>query len=185
MSGRLILVGGGVRSGKSAYAVARARSLGTRRAFIATARAYDDEMAERIRRHQAERAGDFELVEEPIALVEAVGRLDGFDVAVIDCITLWLSNQLVDGVAPAEIERRAAALAQALRRAPCHVLVVTNEVGMGVHPETALGRTFRDLAGRAHQALAHAADEVHLAVMGVLLRLRPGPVEALFPGELP
>lgn len=182
---RLVLVGGGVRSGKSAYAVARARSLGTRRAFLATARPYDAEMVERIRRHQAERAGDFTLVEEPIALAQAVGRLDGFDVAVIDCVTLWLSNQLIDGFPPAEIEARAAELAGALRRAPCHVVVVTNEVGMGVHPETPLGRTFRDLAGRAHQALARAADEIHLAVLGTLLRLKPGPVEAHLPGDPP
>jgi adenosylcobinamide kinase/adenosylcobinamide-phosphate guanylyltransferase len=157
--------------------------LGVRRAFVATARPYDAEMAERIRRHQVERAGDFDLVEEPLAVEEALARLDGFDVAVIDCVTLWLSNQLIDGVAPEEIERRSAALAAALRRAPCHVVVVTNEVGMGVHPETALGRTFRDLAGRAHQALARAADEIHLAVLGTLLRLKPGPVEAHFPGE--
>ncbi len=182
---RLILVGGGVRSGKSAYAVARARALGARRAFLATARPYDDEMVERIRRHQAERAGDFTLIEEPVALAEAVARLDGFDVAVIDCLTLWSANQLVDGSSPADVERRAAELAGALRRAPCHVVVVTNEVGMGVHPETALGRTFRDLAGRAHQALARVADEVHLAVLGTLLRLRPAPVQAHLPGDPP
>lgn len=180
---RIVLVGGGVRSGKSAYAVARARVLGSRRAFIATARAYDDEMAERIRRHRAERAGDFTTFEEPIAVAEALSRLDGFDVAVIDCITLWLSNQLVDQVAAAEIERRVAVLAAALRQAPCHVVVVTNEVGMGVHPETALGRLFRDLSGRAHQVLARAADEVHLAVLGTLLRLKPGPIEAHSPEE--
>jgi adenosylcobinamide kinase/adenosylcobinamide-phosphate guanylyltransferase len=105
-------------------------------------------------------------------------------VAVIDCVTLWLANQLVDGVSAPEVERRAAALAAALRAAPCHVIVVTNEVGMGVHPETPLGRTFRDLAGRAHQSLARVADEIHLAVLGTLLRLKPGPVEAHFPGDL-
>lgn len=182
---RIVLVGGGVRSGKSAYAVARARAMGPRRAFIATARAYDADMAERIRRHQAERTGDFTTVEEPRDVAGAVGRLAGFDVAVIDCITLWIANQLVDGVAPAAVEEEAARLASALRAAPCSVIVVTNEVGMGIHPETELGRIFRDLAGRAHQALARAADEVHLAVMGTLLRLRPGPVEAHFPWETP
>ena len=182
---RIVLVGGGVRSGKSAYAVARARALGARRAFLATARAYDDEMRERIRRHQAERAGDFVTIEEPRDLAGALARLDGFDVAVIDCLTLWIANQLVDRVAPAEVEENASRLAAALRAAPCHVVVVTNEVGMGVHPETALGRTFRDLAGRAHQTLARAADEVHLAVLGALVRLRPGPVEAHFPWETP
>jgi adenosylcobinamide kinase/adenosylcobinamide-phosphate guanylyltransferase len=182
---RIILVGGGVRSGKSAYAVARARALGPRRAFIATARAYDAELAERIRRHQAERTGDFTTVEEPRDVAGALARLDGVDVAVIDCITLWLANQLVDGVAPAAAEAEAGRLAAALQAAPCHVVVVTNEVGMGVHPETELGRTFRDLAGRTHQALARVADEIHLAVLGTLLRLRPGPVEAHFPWEIP
>lgn len=185
MDRKIVLVGGGVRSGKSAYAVARARALGPRRAFLATARAYDDEMRERIRRHQEERAGDFTTLEEPRDLSGALARLDGFDVAVIDCITLWLANQLVDGLDAAAVEKNAAALAGALRAAPCHVVVVTNEVGMGIHPETPLGRTFRDLAGRTHQALARVADEVHLAVLGTLLRLRPGPVEAHFPSEVP
>jgi adenosylcobinamide kinase / adenosylcobinamide-phosphate guanylyltransferase len=184
MSGKsLILVGGGVRSGKSAYALARARTLGPRRVFLATARAYDEELADRIRRHQAERP-DFQTIEEPVALAERLPALAGHDVAVVDCVTLWLANLLVDGVPPDEIDRRAAGLATALRAAPCHVVVVTNEVGMGVHPETALGRSFRDLSGRAHQALARVSDEIHLAVLGTLLRLRPGPVEAHLPGDL-
>lgn len=178
---KVILVGGGVRSGKSAYAVARARTLGPRRAFIATARAYDEEMKERIRRHQAERSGDFTTFEEPRDVTGALARLDGFDVAIVDCITLWLANQLIDGLAATEVEAEAGRLATALRAAPCHVVVVTNEVGMGIHPETELGRIFRDLAGRAHQALARVADEIHLAVLGTLLRLKPGPVEAHFP----
>ena len=177
----VVLVGGGVRSGKSAFALARARALGERRAFVATARAYDGEMEERIARHRAERP-DFTTIEEPVALPEALARLSGFGVAVVDCLTLWLSNLLLDGVAPAEIERRVGDLARALRAAPCHVVVVSNEVGMGVHPETALGRTFRDLVGRAHQVLARSADEIHLAALGVILRLRPGPIEVHFPG---
>ncbi len=181
---RIILVGGGVRSGKSAYAVARARALGPRRAFIATARAYDADMAERIRRHQAERAGDFETLEEPRDVAGTLARLTGYDAAVIDCVTLWVANQLVDGVAPAAVEQEAGRLATALRAAPCPVVVVTNEVGMGVHPETELGRTFRDLCGRVHQALARAADEIHLAVLGTLLRLKPAPVAAHFPWEI-
>jgi len=138
-------------------------------------------MEERIARHRAERP-DFTTIEEPVALPEALARLSGFGVAVVDCLTLWLSNLLLDGVAPAEIERRVGDLARALRAAPCHVVVVSNEVGMGVHPETALGRTFRDLVGRAHQVLARSADEIHLAALGVILRLRPGPIEVHFPG---
>ncbi len=180
---RIVLVGGGARSGKSTFALARARQLGSRRLFVATARGYDAEMEERIARHRAEREGDFDTVEEPLALPEALLAATGPDVVVVDCLTLWLSNLLVDGVRPDGIERRVEDLAAALGRAPCHVVLVTNEVGMGVHPESALGRAFRDLAGRTHQRLARAADEIHLAVLGVIVRLRPAPIEIHHPGE--
>ena len=180
---RVILIGGGVRSGKSAFALSRARALGARRLFLATARAYDAEMEDRIARHRAERVGEFETREVPVALPEALGALGGWDVAVVDCLTLWLSNLLLDDLGAAEIEERVEALSGALRIAPCPVVLVTNEVGMGVHPETELGRLFRDLAGRTHQRLARVADELHLAVLGTVLRLRPGPVEVVTPGE--
>jgi len=174
---RIVLVGGGARSGKSSFALTRARELGARRLFVATARRYDAEMSERIERHRLDRGSDFDTVEEPLALAEALVGAAGHDVAVVDCLTLWLSNLLLDRVPPEDIERRVADLAALLRRAPCHVVLVTNEVGMGLHPDTALGRTFRDLAGRAHQRLAAVADEIHLAVLGVLVRLKPGPIE--------
>jgi adenosylcobinamide kinase/adenosylcobinamide-phosphate guanylyltransferase len=179
---RIVLVGGGARSGKSTFALARARELGDRRLFVATARRYDAELSARIDRHLAERGRDFDTVEEPLALPEAFARGAGYDVAVVDCLTLWMSNLLIDGIAPEAIEARVEDLARALARAPCHVVLVTNEVGMGLHPETALGRTFRDLAGRAHQRLAAVADEVHLAVMGLLVRLKPTPVDVRAPG---
>lgn len=180
---RIVLVGGGARSGKSTFALVRSRELGARRLFVATARPYDAEMADRIARHRAERAREFDTVEEPLALPEVLAGASGYDVAVVDCVTLWLSNQLIDGHDPAAIERRVGELVDVLRRAPCHVVIVTNEVGMGVHPESALGRTFRDLAGRAHQQIASAASEIHLAVLGVVVRLTPGPVEVRHPGE--
>jgi len=182
---RVILVGGGARSGKSAHALALARELGSRRVFIATARACDDDMRERIARHVADRGEGFLTVEVPLAVPELVASLSGVDVAVVDCLTLWLSNLLLDGREPEAIEARVEELARAVRAAPFHVVLVTNEVGMGVHPETQLGRTFRDLAGRAHQRLARAADEVHFAVLGVVLRIFPGPVTALVPGDYP
>ena len=128
---RVVFVGGGARSGKSAFALVRARELGERRAFVATARAYDGEMEDRIARHRAERP-DFTTLEEPVALPERIASLSGFDVAVVDCLTLWLSNLLIDGIAPPEIERRVGDLVRALRAAPCHVVLVSNEVGMGV-----------------------------------------------------
>ncbi len=179
---RIVLVGGGARSGKSTFALVRARELGTRRLFVATARRYDAEMAERIERHRAERASEFDTIEEPLAVPEAILGAAGHDVAVVDCLTLWISNLLLDRLPVDVIERRVEDLARALARAPCHVVLVTNEVGMGLHPDTPLGRTFRDLAGRAHQKLAAAADEVHLAVLGLLVRLRPTPIEVRSPG---
>ncbi len=180
---RIVLVGGGARSGKSRFALVRARELGTRPLFVATARRYDAEMAERIDRHRAERASTFDTVEEPVALPELLLAARGHDVAVVDCLTLWLSNLLFDGMPADAVERRVEDLAEALPRAPCHVVLVTNEVGMGLHPDTPLGRTFRDIAGRAHQRLAAVADEVHFAVLGVLVRLKPGPVEVRHPGD--
>ena len=178
---RVVLVGGGARSGKSAFALRRAEALGARRVFVATARRLDVEMEDRIARHVTERAGRFDTVEEPVEVPERLASLEGYDVAVIDCLTLWLSNLLVDGLAADAIERRVEDLARAVEAARCHAVLVTNEVGMGVHPETVLGRTFRDLAGRAHQRLARAADEIHFAVLGTLLRLKPGPIELADP----
>jgi len=98
------------------------------------------------------------------------------DVVVIDCLTLWLSNLLVRGDSEGAVLVEVDALVAALDQAAFHTVVVTNEVGMGVHPEHALGRVFRDVAGRAHQTLAAAADEIYFAALGVMLRLRPSPV---------
>lgn len=174
---RLILVGGGVRSGKSAFALQRARELGRRRTFIATAQAFDDEMRLRIDRHRVERGAEFDTIEEPTALIAALDRVAS-EVVVIDCLTLWLSNLLmVEPVQPLEaLEVAVDQLAEALERRRQHIVVVTNEVGMGVVPESALGRLFRDLAGRTHQRVGKVADEVYVGVLGCILRLRPGPV---------
>ncbi len=180
---RLIVVGGGVRSGKSAFALELARGLGSRRAFVATARAFDGEMRERIDRHVLERGSEFVTYEEPTELASLLARLDA-DVVVVDCLTLWLSNQLLRDPAPpiaaleAEIER----LVAALRERRNHVILVTNEVGMGVVPESALGRSFRDLAGRAHQRVCAVADAIYFAAMGCMLRLAPAPVELMSRG---
>jgi adenosylcobinamide kinase/adenosylcobinamide-phosphate guanylyltransferase len=176
----LILVGGGARSGKSAFALARASELGARRAFVATAQAFDAEMRARIAAHVAERGDAFRTYEAPHALPEALAEIDA-DVIVVDCLTLWLSNLLLqdrtsDQVA-AEVER----LAAVLERRRTNVVLVTNEVGMGIVPDNALARTFRDVAGRAHQRLAALADEIHFAALGVLLRLHPEPVTVTRP----
>jgi adenosylcobinamide kinase/adenosylcobinamide-phosphate guanylyltransferase len=179
---RLIVVGGGVRSGKSAFALELARGLGVRRAFVATAQAFDREMLERVERHVRERGSEFETYEEPRELAALLDRLQA-DVVVVDCLTLWLSNRLLSEPQPsvAELERDIDALAEALARRSNHVIVVTNEVGMGVVPESALGRLFRDLAGRAHQRVCAAADEIYFAALGCMLRLRPEPVALVAP----
>jgi adenosylcobinamide kinase/adenosylcobinamide-phosphate guanylyltransferase len=171
-----ILVGGGVRSGKSAFAVSLARRLGERRAFVATAQGVDDDMRDRIAHHRRERGNGFTTIEEPIELVTALRRLSDVDVVVIDCLTVWIANLLVQGVGESVIATRIDELAAWLASPPFHIIMVTNEVGMGVHPETELGRTFRDVVGRAHQRLARVADEIYFAALGIILRLQPGPV---------
>jgi adenosylcobinamide kinase/adenosylcobinamide-phosphate guanylyltransferase len=175
MTARLVLIGGGVRSGKSAFALARARSLGDRRVFVATAQAFDAEMEARIAAHHRERGGDFLTIEEPVEVPAVLDALRDVDVVVVDCLTLWLSNLLLRDESEQQILQRVDALGEVLARRAFHAIVVTNEVGMGIVPESRLGRIFRDLSGLAHQRLASRADEVHVAMMGVVLRIKPAP----------
>jgi adenosylcobinamide kinase/adenosylcobinamide-phosphate guanylyltransferase len=174
---QITLVGGGARSGKSAFALTHARRLGARRTFLATAEPLDDEMRARIARHRDERGDAFVTTEEPRDLPGALGRLGPCDVVVVDCLTLWLSNLLVAGLAAAPIREQVEALVAVLAARPFRAVLVTNEVGMGIVPETPLGRAFRDLAGQTHQRLAAVADEIYLAALGVVLRVHPAPVE--------
>jgi adenosylcobinamide kinase/adenosylcobinamide-phosphate guanylyltransferase len=174
---RFVFIAGGARSGKSRYALARAGALGRRRLFVATAEAFDDEMRARIGHHRQERGTAFDTLEEPLALPEAIASDRDHDVIVIDCLTLWLSNLLMRKADLDAATGRVDALVDALRARRAHIVLVSNEVGMGLVPETPLGRLFRDLAGSAHQRLGAIADEVYLATMGVVLRLAPGPVE--------
>lgn len=184
MNGRIVLIGGGVRSGKSAFALARARELGDRRLFVATAEAGDDAMATRIAAHRSDRGDDFRTIEEPvdIARVLRVTTVTEADVVLVDCMTLWLSNLLCRGDDNESVLDAIDDLCDAVHAAPFATVLVTNEVGMGVIPASELGIRFRDLAGRAHQRLAAVADEIYLAALGTLLRLRPGPIEAILPG---
>ncbi|HXX67460.1 MAG TPA: bifunctional adenosylcobinamide kinase/adenosylcobinamide-phosphate guanylyltransferase [Polyangiaceae bacterium] len=133
--GGLSLVGGGVRSGKSRFALDLARSRSGRRAFVATAEPFDDEMRSRIDRHVVERGGDFFTIEAGYALEDAIGALRGnADVVVVDCLTLWISNLLVSGLEGPRIEARVSDLARLLEEGPFSSIVVTNEVGMGIVP---------------------------------------------------
>jgi adenosylcobinamide kinase / adenosylcobinamide-phosphate guanylyltransferase len=182
---RLVLVGGGVRSGKSAFALAYARRLAEGGVFLATAQAFDDEMRARIERHRAERGAELETREEPLALVEALAGVASDRLVLVDCLTLWLSNLLLAELPAREILGRVDRFVQAARQRSAPTLVVTNEVGMGVVPESPLGRAFRDLAGLANQRLAAAADETYAAILGVVLRLHPAPLHPFRSGETP
>jgi adenosylcobinamide kinase / adenosylcobinamide-phosphate guanylyltransferase len=176
---RILLVGGGVRSGKSAFAVERALRLGKRRAFVATATAFDDEMKARIDRHRLERDGEFTTVEEPVELAAALDALtDDCEVAVVDCLTLWLSNLLLHQEPVDHILARVDDVVRVLEKRRFHVILVTNEVGMSVHPPTPLGRTFVEVTGWTHQRVARAADEIYLAVLGTTLRIKPATMPA-------
>jgi adenosylcobinamide kinase / adenosylcobinamide-phosphate guanylyltransferase len=140
------------------------------RLFIATGEPSDQEMAERIARHQADRGGGWTTLESPLDLAGAITGLQPSDVAVVDCLTLWLSNVML---AERSVDLAASALVEAVRACPAQLFLVSNEVGQGIVPENPLARRFRDEAGRLHQRLAEAADEVVLIVAGLPVRLKP------------
>ena len=165
----LHLVLGGARSGKSAYALKAAEALAAQRGvsplFIATAQAYDDEMAARIAQHRTERGEHWRQAEAPLKLADALSGVAEPDVALVDCLTLWLSNSMLQ--ADGGHEQRKAELLAALGEVRGEVWIVSNEVGWGIVPDNALARRYRDEAGRLHQNIAGIADEVVLVVAGL------------------
>ncbi len=165
------LVLGGARSGKSAYAEKLARETGLFCVYIATAQAFDDEMRERITRHQADRASDgWHTVEEPIGLAAVIARNAKPDaVLLVDCLTLWLSNIMLSG---RDVGAMQEALIRILEAAKGPVMLVSNEVGMGIVPETRLGRDFRDAQGRLNQAVAAIIPRVVFVAAGLPLVLK-------------
>jgi len=178
--GHLLVVTGGARSGKSRYGVERANAWGAQVLYMATCQPADDEMWERVRRHQAERPTTWTTVEpgaEVVSAVEACGpHVDGI---LLDCLTLYVSGLLMSGADEREIVQRVDALCLALRKSPCPAAIVTNEVGWGLVPETPLGRQFRDVAGRANQAVARQAQEVVLLVSGIPVVIKSESVHSL------
>jgi adenosylcobinamide kinase/adenosylcobinamide-phosphate guanylyltransferase len=168
------LILGGARSGKSALAVRLARSSDLPVTFVATATAGDAEMLERIARHRAERPPTWRVVEEPIRLAAALrAECRGDRFVIVDCLPLWLSNLLL-AEAPLEPER--AALLDALATLSGRIVLVANEVGLGIVPESALGRRFRDLAGLLNQSVAARCDRVTLVAAGLPVVLKGPPL---------
>ncbi|MFE9083905.1 bifunctional adenosylcobinamide kinase/adenosylcobinamide-phosphate guanylyltransferase [Brevundimonas sp. NPDC003935] len=169
----ITLVLGGARSGKSAYAQRQAEQAeaGTGRPplMIATAEAFDEEMRDRIDRHRTDRGDDWRTLEAPLELAEALRDLSAEDVVVVDCLTLWLSNQML---ADRDVAAAIDDLALALSSCPAAVWVVSNEVGWSLVPDNALGRRFRDEAGRLNQRIASIADNACLIVAGMKLDLQ-------------
>jgi adenosylcobinamide kinase / adenosylcobinamide-phosphate guanylyltransferase len=171
----LTLITGGSRSGKSTHAItlAVADASVSRRYFIATAEALDDEMHARIAHHQATRPPEFVTIEAPLDVENAIAMLASrADAAVLDCLTLWVSNLMGQGLDDNAILARADALAGAVRRAPYQMIVVTDEVGWGIVPDSPVARRFRDLLGWTNQKVAQVADEVLLMAAGYPLRLK-------------
>ncbi len=170
---RLVLITGGARSGKSRFGEQRLAELapaGPWR-YLATAEALDDEMRARIAHHRARRGDAWRTVEAPRALADAL-RATTEAAVLVDCVTLWLSNLVLDGAADDALLAAADAVAAAARAAAVPVVFVTNEVGGGIVPVDALARRFRDVAGWVNQRLAAACDEVFLVAAGLPLRLR-------------
>ena len=168
----IVLIGGGARSGKSRFALEYAEKHSRRPAFVATGEARDDEMRARIERHQRERAAHWTTIEEPLDLTGVLAReASRFDLLLVDCLTLWLSNVLLDPARDVRAELRGLAECLAGWQGP-RLVLITNEVGLGIVPENPLAREFRDLAGEMNQQAARAAGEVYWMVFGVPLAIK-------------
>ena len=184
--GKLILITGGARSGKSSFAEETAKKLGNKILYVATSIAFDEEMKDRIKRHRGQRPPEWETVEAYRDLdTELEGRLSGKNTVLLDCITVMVSNLMleksmdwegmnVEAIRDAE-ERAGLEIDKLLKLAAgadIPFIIVTNELGMGVVPPTVLGRAIRDIGGRANQVLARAAEEVYLCVSGIPVKIK-------------
>lgn len=168
-----VLVLGGGRSGKSAYALQRARGWNGRLVYLATAEARDEEMRQRIQNHRSQRRSQrWETIEEPLSVVWALKEMDkGVGGVVLDCVTLWVSNALLAG-RRGELESQVDELVQEVPLFPFHFLAVSNEVGLGLVPDNAVGREFRDLLGWVNQRLAQACQEVVFITAGIPMKIK-------------
>ena len=170
----IIFVIGGCRSGKSTYALQTAEKVpGERKIYIATCVPQDDEMKKRVAKHQTVRSKSWTTVEEPLKLPETILQNNHrADVILIDCLTLWVSNLLMGTRDEKKIEEAISQLIDALEKATCPVVLVSNEVGSGIVPENPLARQYRDIIGLANQAVAKTADKVIWMVAGIAVSVK-------------
>ncbi|ABB23995.1 MAG: adenosylcobinamide kinase/adenosylcobinamide phosphate guanyltransferase [Pelodictyon luteolum] len=170
---KIVFVTGGARSGKSTFAL-RLAMQHRRRVFLATAEPFDIEMQRRIGRHREERGSAFKTIEEPVQIARALKNVpEETDVVLLDCLTVWTGNLMHrfgddEPAISAEID----ALLEVLLQPPCSLVIVTNETGMGIVPENAMARRFRDMAGIINQRVASRSDEAWLLASGLPLKLK-------------
>ena len=168
----VIYVTGGARSGKSSYALRLAEPY-DRRVFLATAEAFDDEMRARIDRHRDERGGAFTTIEEPLYIERALANLpEGTGVVLLDCLTVWAGNLMHHLGDASAIQARIDALLELLASPPCDIILVSNEVGMGIVSENAMARAFRDLVGTINRLVAERATRAYLLCSGLPVILK-------------
>lgn len=162
---------GGARSGKSSYAITAATPIPGKKAFVATAEARDNEMEERIKRHRDERGVDWYTYEEPINLAGVLSDMDGqYDVILVDCLTLWMSNILISGLDP---KRESDTLIGALQAHKAgHLYIISNEVGLGIVPENVLARAYRDHLGALNRRVAQVASTVIFMLAGIPMTVK-------------
>jgi len=177
LSTKLIFITGGARSGKSAFALKLAESIHGKRLYLATAEALDNEMLQRIKRHKKERGNNWKTIEEPLKIADVIKKNMGYDVILLDCLTIWLSNLIANyGLLitnlDSQIAKHIISLVSACKKTKANIIVVSNEVGLGIVPDNPLARRFRDIAGISNQKMAEAADEVYFVVSGVEMRLK-------------
>lgn len=175
--GKITLITGGARSGKSAFALSLGLQCYSRRAFVATAVPFDQEMKDRISRHREERGDRFHTIEEPIDLPRALADLPGgIEVVVVDCLTVWLGNLYHHFQDTEEkVRLQVEAFLDHLDQPACDLLLVTNEVGWGIVPENPLARSFRDMAGYLNRRVATKSATVYLLCCGLPLPLKGEP----------
>ncbi len=163
MRGNSTLVLGGARSGKSVYAEKLVENSGKSKVYIATGEARDAEMSARIGLHQARRGQDWQTIEAPMEVCKALQQVAGGSIVLLDCVTLWVSNLMAT---ERNVVEEVQNFCQLLAKLPCDIIIVSNEVGLGIVPDNALARRFRDEAGQANQMIADACDRVVFVAAG-------------------